>query len=155
MSWHDYIEPCLQITIADRVLKEIFTIAKQLEIKAFLAFGTCLGFVRDGGYIEGDLDLDVGVICEWEKKDALKNSFEVNGFILKRSKPHDKHIIYRKGKVLIDIWFRTKSGRFYSEFDYVLYKRKQYPVPHPVEEYLNTCYSNWKAKEDQKTQYRG
>ena len=154
MSRYDYTAPHLQITAADKVLKELFLITKHIGIKAFLVFGTCLGFIRDKGYIEGDHDLDIGVICEWKEKDVLKNALKANGFILKRSKPRSKHIIYGKGRVLIDLWFRTGFEKFYSKFDYVVYKRKRYLVPHPVEKYLRACYSNWKAKENQVTQYR-
>ena len=154
MSKYDYIAPHLQIMAADKVLKEIFLITKYVGIKAFLVFGTCLGFVRDKGYIEGDHDLDIGVICEWKEKDVLKNALKMNDFILKKSKPRSEHIIYGKKKVLIDIWFRTGAEKFYSKFDYVTYKKKRYPVPHPVEKYLSTCYSNWKVKENQITNYR-
>ena len=125
-----------------------------MGLKAFLAFGTCLGFVRDGGYVEGDHDLDIGVICKWKDKDILKNALKMNGFILIRSKPRSEHIIYAKGKVLIDLWFHTGSEEFYSKFDYVIYKRKRYSIPHPVGKYLTACYSDWKVKADQKTQYR-
>jgi hypothetical protein len=151
MSLHDYIAPHLQITVADKVLKEVFLITKYVGLKAFLVFGTCLGFVRDKRYIKGNHALDIGVICEWKEKDVLKNALKMNSFILKKSKPHSGHIVYGKKKVLIDLWFYTESEKFYSKFDYVTYKRKKYPVPHPVEKYLSACYSNWEIKENQKT----
>ena len=61
---------------ADRVLDEFFQIAKQLKIRTCLSAGLCLGFVRDGGYIEGDNDLDVIVICIGDKRDKLINSLK-------------------------------------------------------------------------------
>lgn len=152
MFRRDYVRPFLQTKVADNILNEIFSITKQLKIKTFLVFGTCLGFVRDGGYIQGDWDVDIGVICKWKDKDTLKNALEMNDFILKRIKPKKKHLVYRKGKLLIDIWFQ-KSENFYSNFDNIDYKGRKYHVPHPVEEYLSVCYSNWKVKEDQKTRY--
>jgi len=154
MPFRGYIEPFLQVEIADNILNEVFLITKQLGIKTFLIFGTCLGFVRDGGYIQGDLDVDLGVICEWTKRDALTNAFKINGFILTRSKPKNRHLHYRKNNAGIDIWFR-KSGKFYSSFESVDYKGRKYPIPHPVEEYLSACYSNWKIKENQTTRYFG
>jgi len=155
MSLNDFITPYQQVMVADKVLKEIFSITKCVGLKAFLVFGTCLGFVRDKGYIEGDHDLDIAVICEWKEKDVLKNALKMNGFTLLRSKPRSEHIIYGKKKVMIDLWFRTGAEKFYSKFDSVMYKRKRYSVPHPVEKYLSTCYSNWKVKENQPTKYRG
>jgi len=150
-----YIEPFLQGIIADNLLNEIFAITKKLGIKTFLALGTCLGFVRDGGYIKGDLDIDLGVICKWEEKDIITKAFEINGISLTRNKRGDKHVHYRKNNIGIDVWFRTGTEKFYSKFDHVTYLGKKYPVPHPVEEYLRTCYTNWKVKEKETTRYRG
>lgn len=152
MSNRRFVAPFLYVRIADNVLNEIFLIAKQLEITAFLIFGTCLGFVRDKGYIEGDRDLDIGMICKWEEKDVLIDTFKRNGFILKRTKAKRKHFNYYKNKILVDIWFK-EPNKFYSDFDNIDYKGRKYLVPHPVEEYLSACYSNWKVKEDQMTRY--
>lgn len=155
MKKHPYgiIDPFLHVDIADGILDEFFCIAGQLKIKAFLAFGMCLGFVRDGGYIEGDNDLDVGVICNKEEKDMLINSLKEKGFNQGRSYRHN-NIHFYKNKILLDIYFR-ESGEFYSKLDSVQYKGKQYPTPSPIEGYLSTCYSNWKIKEDQVTHYYG
>lgn len=153
MSFRGYEAPSSQVEIADNVLNEVFSITKQLEIKTFLMFGTCLGFVRDGGYIQGDFDLDIGVICKWEERDVLTNAFEINGIILVRSKSKKKHVHYRKNNIGIDIWFRKEES--YPNFDSIDYKGRKYPIPYPIEEYLSACYSNWKIKEKQTTRYFG
>ena len=147
------LEPAKIPEIADGILDEFFQIAGQVKIRAFLVFGLCLGFVRDGGYIEGDNDLDVGVICSEESKDRLINSLKENGFNQGKSCRHNNTHFY-KNKILVDIYFR-ESGEFYSKFDSVQYKGKQYPTPSPIEGYLSACYSNWKIKEDKATQYYG
>lgn len=155
MKHHPYgiIDPFLQVDIADSILEEFFRIARQLKIKAFLVFGLCLGFVRDGGYIEGDNDLDVGVVCNEEEKDRLVNSLKDNGFNEGRSFRHN-NTHFHKNKILLDINFR-KFGEFYSNLDSVHYKGMEYPIPSPIEEYLSTCYSNWKIKENQASHYYG
>lgn len=153
MKHHPYgiIDPFLRVDIADRILDEFFLIARRLKIKAFLVYGLCLGFVRDGGYIKGDNDLDVGVICNKEKEDQLISSLKENGFNRGRSFRHNNTHFY-KSNILVDVYFR-KSGKFYSNLDSTRYKEKEYPVPSPIEEYLSACYSNWKIKERQATHY--
>ncbi len=155
MKKHPYgiIDPFLQVNIADSILDEIFQITGQLKIKTCLVFGLCLGFIRDGGYIEGDNDLDIGVICDEEKKNILINSFKKNGFNQERS-CRNNNIHFYKNKVLVDIFFLEAKG-FYSDFDSVQYKGKAYPVPCPVKEFLNACYSNWRIKEMQTARYIG
>lgn len=152
MKKHPYgiIDPFLQVDVADIILDEFFQITGQLKIKACLVFGLCLGFVREGKYLENDNDLDVGVICNGENKNMLINALKKNGFNQGRSYRHNTH--FHKNKVLVDIFFLEAKG-FYSNFDSVQYKGKAYPVPCPVKEFLNACYSNWKIKEMQKARY--
>lgn len=149
------IDPFLQVNIADNILSEVFQITKQLKIKAFLAFGLCLGFFRDGGYIKGDNDLDIGVICNKEERIALINSLEKNDFIYGRTFSHPyNNTHFFKNRILVDIYWR-KSDKFYSNLDSVQYKSKIYPIPSPIEEYLSACYTNWQIKEDEMTRYYG
>ena len=152
-SWNS-IAPSKQVEIADDILNEVFSIMKQLKIKTFLLFGTCLGFIRDSGYIQGDRDIDLGIIYNWKKKiDFLKQIFEANGFVVRRTIDKSKHVHFIKNRTWVDIFFFSGYEEFYSKFDYVQYKNKEYPVPHPVEKYLNRCYSNWRVKEKEPTHY--
>jgi len=152
MKKHPYgiKDPFLQVNTADSILDEFFQITGQLRLKACLVFGLCLGFVRDGGYLEDDNDLDVGVICSEEEKGRLFDSLRENGFSQGRSYRHNTH--FYKNKVLVDI-FPLEARGFYSSFDSVEYKGKVYPIPHPVKEFLSACYSNWKIKEMQTACY--
>lgn len=137
------VNPSTISDVADRILDEFFQIVEQLEIKACLAFGLCLGFVRDGGYIEGDNDLDIVVITEHE---ILAEHLKENGFNEGWSYPlpaNNTH--FYKDEVLLDIHFRQSEG-FYSSFDNIEHNGKTYPVPHPFEEYLSACYTDWKVK---------
>ena len=150
---YEIIDPSLQVEVADEVLNEIFLFATQLEIRVFLVFGTCLGFVRDGEYIEGDNDLDIGIIGRRKERGLLINSLKRNGFHWgeRVRHPHFVHDHLIKNKVLIDFYLFDR-GKFYFQFDYVQYKMRGYPIPHPVRKYLSVCYSNWKVKESQQAQ---
>jgi len=153
MKRHPYgiIDPCLQVDAVDNILDEVFQITERLKIKACLVFGLCLGFVREGRYLENDNDLDVGVICNGKNKKILISSLKKNGFNQGRSYRYN-NIHFYKNKVLVDIFFLEARG-FYSKFDSVQYKGKRYPVPHPTKEFLSACYSNWKIKEMQTARY--
>lgn len=158
MKEHPYgiIDPSKMPEVADRVLDEFFQITKRLKIKACLAYGLCLGFVRDKEYIEGDNDLDVIAVCNEEEKSKLVGFLEQNGFNQGRSFRHKNrdNIHFHKDKILIDIHFREPKWS-YSNFESIQYKKRTYFVPHPVEKYLKLCYSNWGIKEDQTNNYYG
>jgi len=150
MKKHPYgtVNPISLAVVADDVLDEFFEIANRLKIKAFLMYGLCLGFVRDGEYIEGDNDLDVGVICNKKGKRRLMATLEKHNFTQGRSF-RKKNTHFHKNKILVDVHFRESKGIFYSKLESVYYGDKEYPVPSPIKEYLATCYPNWKRKENQ------
>jgi len=149
------IDPFEQVDIADNVLNEVFRTTERLKVKAFLMYGTCLGFIRDGGYIKGDNDLDIGVICRKKKMKKLIRRLMKNGFTQRgRFWRYRNNIHVYKDRILIDFYF-CKSGEFYSSLEYVQYKGKKYPVPCPVKQYLSACYSNWEKKEKQVSHYYG
>ena len=147
------IDPFLQVENADKILDEVFQIAGEQKMNPFLLWGLCLGFVRDGGYIKGDNDLDIGVVCNGKReRQALAAILRKNGFT--HGTPNRLHNIhFRKNKVLVDIYFLEAEG-FYSSFDSVKYKGKIYSVPRPIEDFLTASYSNWKIKEKQTAKVR-
>jgi len=147
------IDPCLQVGNADKILDEVFQVAGELEMKPFLLWGTCLGFVRDGGYIKGDNDLDIGVICNGKgERKTLTAQLKKKGY--DHGSPCRLHCVhFYKNKVLVDIYFLEATG-FYSKFDNIKYKGKIYPVPRPIQGFLEASYSNWKIKENQTARVR-
>jgi len=149
------VGPSIIPKTTDKVLDEFFQITKQLKIRTCLAAGLCLGFVRDGGYIDGDNDLDMVAICTDDERNKLTNALKEHGFDAGRSfPPPHNNAHFHKNRILVDIYFRT-PGKYYSQFGSVVYKGKSYPVPYPVEKYLSTCYTNWRVKENQAIQYYG
>ena len=143
-------EPSEIPDIADNILDEYFAVIKELKLKACLAYGLCLGFVRDGGYIPGDNDLDVVAITPTNSLTPdLSEALVKRGFKRGEIFPlPTNNVHFHKDNILLDIFFR-KPELFYINFDKVMYKNKTYTIPYPVEEYLNTCYTNWEIKSNQ------
>ena len=138
--------PCDVIETADKVLDEFVAVAESLRIKYFLYLGTCLGFIRDGGYIKGDNDIDVAVICNSQELEKL---FEVltrgHGFKLGERRGANCH--FHKDGILLDVWFKSgdKIKPFLESPQIFLYKDKKYNIPNPVEGFLRLHYgSNWR-----------
>jgi len=144
MKLHPYgnIDPFKIPEIADRVLNDCWNIAEDLKIQTFLLYGTCLGFVRDGGYIEGDNDIDIGVL---EGLDVLTEGLIINGFVNKRTLGTATRHFFKDG-ILLDVWFGFFSRDFLQSFDKVEYKGRFFNVPHPVEEFLSASYGNWRIR---------
>jgi len=138
------IAPCEIPESADKLLNEYWDIANSLDIKTFLIYGTCLGFIRDGGYIEHDNDVDIGILGKIGK---FGIKLIENGFVKKKRWPR-RHYHFLKYDILFDIHvgFPGSHWKYFKSFDKITYKGRVYNVPHPVEEYLETLYGNWKVR---------
>jgi len=142
MKYHPYgnVDPFNIPDAADRLLNEYFNISERLKIDTFLLYGTCLGFVRDGGYIPGDNDIDVGVLDHfWPLADELVK----NGFWPVVTVEKNSHFL--KYGILLDIYFKFPSLKYLGSFDHVIYKTRSYNVPRPVDEYLKSLYGDWRT----------
>lgn len=148
MKWHPYgnIDPFNIPDAADRLLNEYFNIAERLKIDTFLLYGTCLGFVRDGGYIPGDNDIDVGVLDGFSllSDELVKNSFWP--VVTVRENSH-----FLKYGILLDIYFKFPSLKYLDPFDKVVYKTRAYNVPQPIDEYLKSSYGDWRTVKHDKS----
>jgi len=142
------VSPAMIPEVADNILDEYFSITGQLGIKACLALGLCLGFVRDGAYPNGDNDLDVIAIVNQQERIALTDAMIGKGYMQGHYFPEKENAHFVKSRILVDIYFRTAVG-FYAELGSVNYKGKPYPIPLQCDKYLTACYSNWRIPEDQ------
>jgi len=145
MKFHPYgnTDPFKMPEFADELLNEYWEIAENLGIKTFLMYGTCLGFIRDGGYIEGDNDIDVGILGGGKK---LATGLIESGFICKGIWTVNAHFV--KYNILLDVFFRPTyniSGDFFESFDEVKHNGRIYNVPHPIEKYLENRYGDWRT----------
>jgi len=110
--------------IAKEVLLEAKAILEENEVPFFLIYGTCLGAVRDNGFIATDEDIDLGIMHEdlipkIDKlhEDFLRHGFRVYGF----SYPYNykRAINIYKYDILIDIrnFEACEKGRFLQRID--------------------------------------
>lgn len=134
---------------ADKALFEFAKVADELGITWFLYLGTCLGMVREGSYIEGDNDIDLGVISDKETLGKFFAGLELRGFMrgstfLNPGGERNQH--FRRDDVLIDIFytFKHETKPFLLSFDRVTYQGRELSVPHPVEEYLSSEFGDWR-----------
>lgn len=62
------------------VLKRFYTTVVPLGVRPFLVFGTLLGFVRTGGFVPWDKDIDLGFFSEETDAGELKSVLKNAGF---------------------------------------------------------------------------
>jgi hypothetical protein len=99
------------------MLRDALACCQSLHLKPFLVFGTLLGHYRDGGFIEHDQDLDLGLLeedygCRAEVIDLMKT----RGYLV-RLNTDDEVSFYRKGLwesncagCFVDFWRFTRQG---------------------------------------------
>lgn len=125
---------------ADKILEDWDDACNELGIVHFLVLGTCLGFHRDQGYMQGDHDMDVGIVCSDGRRAALMERLRGLGFTVDLP-VYIEHV--HRGGVDLDIWpveRLREIGPFVQSFDSLTYNGRVYKVPHPVEAYLEHCY---------------
>lgn len=156
---------------ADRIINHFDRVMKKNELDYFVVAGTCLGMIRDGGYIEGDDDIDIAVIyTSQDEINEIKAILQSNGFEIRRENySKNKSIIKKYGQVpnsihffiynvLIDLLIMYEvDNKYYladkwkfdcSLFDnsgFIEYNRMILRVPRNVEKVLEMMYSDWKT----------
>lgn len=143
MKYHPYgnIDPFIIPAAADKMLSEYWDVAENLGIRTCLYYGTVLGFARDHGYIKGDNDIDVAIFGGLE---TLAPGLINAGFkylVLAKNNIH-----FMKYQVLLDIYFNDFKLQFFQQFDKIIYNGRAYNVPHPVFDYLEDRYGDWRVK---------
>jgi len=123
--------------VADRCLEFWDDACNSLNITHFLALGTCLGFYRDGGYIKGDHDIDVGVLCSGSDLSKLAEKLVEKGFVSKKIQ-RTRDFMY----FTILSRFHPSEEKFLKSFGTVTYKGRTYKIPHPIDEYLKLHYDH-------------
>lgn len=134
---------------ADKILAEFKEITGELNIPFFLYAGTCLGFVREGQYIEWDKDMDVGVLCDEDQFAELRKRLEKAGYHAGTT-GHGGHGTgqeFGKNGVATGIFFKYDDCvlPFLKSFDEIEHHGEVYNVPGPVDGYLKMMYGDWRT----------
>ncbi|TDI42370.1 MAG: hypothetical protein E2P02_13130 [Acidobacteria bacterium] len=153
----------MDMSVAERVLKEAKAVLDDFEVVFFLRHGTCLGAVRDGAFIDWDDDLDIGsiigvhgltedliepVVAEFRKRGF--NAIVTNGDLgvsvemSKLDTPLDWNC-YRVVEGSIYQWPTVKIPvELHTDLKPIQFLGVPFNVPNPPEEYLRLKYgSEW------------
>jgi len=144
--YHPYgiVDPFEIPEIADKLLVEYWDIAEKLKLRTFIFMATCLGFVREDGYIEGDNDVDVAVFVNFRELADLTAELVMKGFVRKNEWWGNRHFV--KENLLLDVSYGFPSVKYFQSFDTIEHSGKTYNVPHPVKEYLKDRFGDWQTK---------
>ncbi len=157
------MKPSKSVDAADTMLKDWDDACSELDIPHFLIYGTCLGFYRDGGFIEWDNDIDTRATCNKAKwleliKKLGEKGIKQTGAAGWSFNRNDLYLsIERSEKIGVVIHDDGKEWPvipIYS-FDTVTYRGRKYNVPYPVEEYLKGRYGeDWKIPNPRWDKYK-
>ena len=118
---------------ARRALLEVGAILDERELPFCLILGTCLGFVRDGGFIGYDTDIDLGMKVEDLRPAAgeLSAAFAKAGF---EARVHTQPVRYPRAIVLRRDGIKLDLAGFILNGDerYSPSTRKDYAVVYPA-----------------------
>jgi hypothetical protein len=152
------IEP-MEMSAAETLLKEAKAILDEFAVVFFLRHGTCLGAVRDGGFIGWDDDLDIGSIIGLHgfTEDSIEpvvRAFRERGFnaIVKEADLHISVELEKLDTPLDWTCYRIVDDSIYqwpmvkipvelhTDLKQIEFLGEEFNVPNPPEEYLRLKY---------------
>ena len=110
-----YKETSFPVSHAREALHDLCAILEPLGVKPFLVSGTLLGYVRNGGFLSHDKDVDVGIFG-WDDQfnifDALQRSgkFKLKFESLKGHKAYTIPVFHTGNQMAIDIFLYHEVG---------------------------------------------
>ena len=114
------------------VLTHMAEVIERHKIPAFAAYGTLLGFVRDGGFLPHDDDIDLGILPgDWTPRRLLKVLLEEEtGFSFLFAFSYNGRVTELKlqyRKVPIDFFFYEDDGEKFFAGSYHYFPDVKYP----------------------------
>ncbi len=149
----------------DKVMAKFCTLLEELNVKYRITDGTVLGLYREGKFISHDNDIDIDVlgIDKWK---IIDRTFKKEGMTLGRKAIYkgkiQQLVYYTKSEIIFDILFwyekrgkvfnysernfeRSQNIKFFDNLGKIEFKNKNYPVPAPIEPWLELRYGlDWK-----------
>jgi len=156
---------------AKRVLLEVKSVLDVLKIPFFLIFGTCLGAIREKGFIDCDFDIDLGIRHTdlLPKLNVVKAVFDTLGYethYLSTPYTYNRMIKVEKDGIRVDLvnWDLCQGNYFHpvepdgkcqvfprAMFDILTsieFLGQTFCVPSPPEAFLTELYGpNWRIKD--------
>jgi hypothetical protein len=153
-------EKHLRGTGAAAVVREVVALLEDAGIPFFLAAGTALGYVREGGPLGHDADIDVGVFAEHWDRDRLLDLFDHHpSFRCEPVHPTSQKVAVRhRGGAPIDVFrFYREGDRVFHDGTFVRWWNQPFgvewivtaegpvPLPAPTDGYLSESYGDWRV----------
>ena len=148
-----------------RLLQAAYEAAREADMSPFLLWGTLLGCMREGRFIEHDFDIDLGILAaDWPKRQRLTDAMLKRGYLLEIDMPYKMRFVTRdyvlrldidvlfswrdklacrskapEGKVLLNVFDRQA----FDELRPMRFKDVDVLVPGRADLVLQTIYGDW------------
>ena len=151
------------------MLRDFMEAAAEAGVRPFLTWGTLLGFMRQGGFLPHDYDIDTAILADdYPRKDALKMAMIARGYRVRHDVPFafsfetrdrllhlDVDVLYPFKDDLVSSMVSETTGRIsahrFPSQAYRSLERRMFPgqipvwVPKDPERALEAMYGDWRV----------